>query len=204
MPVINSKDSPQLTQQGSVVADTTLQRQQSTSDQRRPPGVVASEAITGTAATVAEDKHRPASRRSQEQVAYSPDINGQSHIINKHPGNFAQSVTVEESDTAQGLRRNTAESMNQTQAYMEVHPSHMPSAQPYHPHGPPSGPLGPYGQHYHSAALLPTGSTYGPSADSYPSYNGYGGMTSPPATSHSVPPPMTSQVGSQILPIPGE
>lgn len=70
----------------------------------------------------------------------------------------------------------------------------MPSAQAYPAH-PPAAPLGHY-NHYPSTVMTP--SQYAPSASSY---YGYGSVTSPQSATH---PPMSSQVGGQILPHPGK
>ncbi|KAL5335022.1 hypothetical protein BJX70DRAFT_335839 [Aspergillus crustosus] len=91
-------------------------------------------------------------------------------------------------------------SMNQSQPYIDMH-SHMSSGQPYASHAATAGALTHYQYPQQPPVLQPT-SSYGP-ASSYSQYPYPNGVTSsqsapqPPATS------MSSQVPTQLLPLPG-
>ncbi|KAF9886138.1 hypothetical protein FE257_011963 [Aspergillus nanangensis] len=92
-------------------------------------------------------------------------------------------------------------SMNSTQPYMDVHSSHLSSAQPYASHAATAGGMAHYQYHQQPPVLQPASTTYGP-ASSYSPYAYPGGVTSsqpgpqPPASS------MSSHVPSQLLPLP--
>jgi protein SOK2 len=95
-------------------------------------------------------------------------------------------------------------SMNHTQPYMDVHSSHLSSAQPYASQAATAGGIAHYTQYHQQPPVLqPASTTYGP-ASSYSQYAYPGGVTSsqpgpqPPATS------MSSQVPAQLLPLPGK
>lgn len=85
-------------------------------------------------------------------------------------------------------------SMNQTQPYMDVHSSHLTSAQPYASQGTTSGTLVPYSYQPQPSVAYPS------AASSYPQY-GYtpNGVPAPP---QSVSQPPSSQVPAQLLPLP--
>ncbi|PGH15154.1 hypothetical protein AJ80_05666 [Polytolypa hystricis UAMH7299] len=99
-------------------------------------------------------------------------------------------------------------SMNQTQPYMDMHSSHLSSAQQYASHGASAGSVQPYQQYPQPSVLQPTSAAYAPSANSYPStYPPYtpGGVTSPQSASQHQQPvtnALTTQVPAQILPLP--
>ncbi|GMF81596.1 unnamed protein product [Aspergillus oryzae] len=92
-------------------------------------------------------------------------------------------------------------SMNHTQPYMDVHSSHLSSAQPYASQAATAGGIAHYPQYHQQPPVLqPASTTYGP-ASSY-QYAYPGGVTSsqpgpqPPTTS------VSSQVPAQLLPLP--
>jgi len=90
--------------------------------------------------------------------------------------------------------------MNQTQPYMDVHSSHLSSGQSYTSQAATAGPLTHYTP-YQQPPLLQPASTY--ATGSYSQYGYANGVTSqqttqPPSTT------MTSQVSSQLLPLPGQ
>ncbi|KAL4889794.1 hypothetical protein BDV59DRAFT_103920 [Aspergillus ambiguus] len=86
--------------------------------------------------------------------------------------------------------------MNSTQPYMDVHSSHLSSAQPYASQAAPAGGMAHY-PGYHQPPVLQPASTYGPTS-SYSQYAYPSGVTS------SQPPPssMSSHVPTQLLPLP--
>ncbi|KAE8131387.1 apses transcription factor StuA [Aspergillus pseudotamarii] len=93
-------------------------------------------------------------------------------------------------------------SMNHTQPYMDVHSSHLSSAQPYASQAATAGGIAHYPQYHQQPPVLqPASTTYGP-ASSYSQYAYPGGVTSsqpgpqPPTTS------VSSQVPAQLLPLP--
>ncbi|PGH33283.1 protein SOK2 [[Emmonsia] crescens] len=91
--------------------------------------------------------------------------------------------------------------MNQTQPYLDVHTSHLSSAQPYSSHGAPPSGIPPY--QYSQPPVLQPGSSYSSSAGS--SYHSYGypnGVTSPQSATQAVTHALSSHVPAQILPLP--
>ncbi|CAI7635344.1 unnamed protein product [Penicillium bialowiezense] len=88
-------------------------------------------------------------------------------------------------------------SMNQA-PYMDVHSSHMSSAQSYAPQGATAGAMSHYSYHPQPPVMQPA-SSYPPPG--YPQY-GYNGVTSPP-TGHP-PSTMGGQMPAQLLPLPGK
>ncbi|RLL92947.1 hypothetical protein CFD26_100258 [Aspergillus turcosus] len=92
-------------------------------------------------------------------------------------------------------------SMNQTQPYMDVHSSHLSSAQPYASQAATAGAMAHYPQYHQQPPVLQPASTYGP-ASSYSQYAYPSGVAS---TQPAPPPPstsMSSQVPAQLLPLP--
>lgn len=97
----------------------------------------------------------------------------------------------------------TLGSMNQTQPYLDVHASHLPSAQPYSSHSTSASGIPPY--QYSQPPVLQPGSSYSSSgASSYPSYGYPNGVTSPQSATQAVTNTMSSHVPAQILPLPGK
>ncbi|KMW69476.1 hypothetical protein BDDG_13619 [Blastomyces dermatitidis ATCC 18188] len=93
-------------------------------------------------------------------------------------------------------------SMNQTQSYLDVHTSHLSSAQPYSSHGTPASSIPPY--QYSQPPVLQSGSSYSSSgASSYPSYGYPNGVASPQSATQAVTNALSSHVPAQILPLPG-
>ncbi|PGG97448.1 protein SOK2 [Blastomyces parvus] len=91
--------------------------------------------------------------------------------------------------------------MNQTQSYLDVHTSHLSSAQPYSSHGAPASSIPPY--QYSQPPVLQPGSSYSSSgASSYPSYGYPNGVTSPQSATQAVTNALSSHVPAQILPLP--
>ncbi|PGH14785.1 hypothetical protein AJ79_02801 [Helicocarpus griseus UAMH5409] len=91
--------------------------------------------------------------------------------------------------------------MNQTQPYMDVHTSHLSSAQPYSSHGTPATGVPPY--QYSQPPVLQPGSSYASTASS--SYSSYGypnGVTSPQSATQGVTNALSAHVPAQILPLP--
>lgn len=99
--------------------------------------------------------------------------------------------------------QNAIGSMNQTQPYMDVHSSHLSSAQPYASQGATAGSLTHY-QPYQQPPVLHPGSTTYASTGSYSHYGYANGVTSPQAASQPPTTSMTSQVPAQLLPLPGK
>lgn len=93
-------------------------------------------------------------------------------------------------------------SMNHTPPYMDVHSSHLSSAQPYASQAATAGGMSHYSYPQHPPVLQPASTTYGP-ASSYPQY-GYGPVTSPQSATQPPATSMTSQVHAQLLPLPGK
>lgn len=95
--------------------------------------------------------------------------------------------------------------MNQTQPYMDVHPSNLSSAQSYTPHGAPAASLPPqYHQYPQPPVLQPGATSYASSAaSSYPSYGYSNGVTSPQSGPQPVTNSLVPQTPAQILPLPG-
>ncbi|GES66168.1 APSES transcription factor StuA [Aspergillus terreus] len=85
--------------------------------------------------------------------------------------------------------------MNSTQPYMDVHSSHLSSAQPYASQAAPAGSMTHY-PGYHQPPVLQPASTYGPAS----SYSQYAYPTS--VTSSQPPSSMGSHVPTQLLPLP--
>ncbi|KAJ5605943.1 hypothetical protein N7510_008724 [Penicillium lagena] len=117
--------------------------------------------------------------------------------LDPFPADFLQSVSAAEafypSPTSLG-------SMNQTAPYMDVHSSHLSSAQPYASQGATSGAMSHYPYHHQPPVLQPA-SSYAPAA-SYPQY-GYGNpVTSPPTGHHPPPSSLGGQMPAQLLPLP--
>lgn len=114
-----------------------------------------------------------------------------------------QEYSLQQNPVSDGFYQNQTSlgSMNQTQSYIDVHSSHLSSAQPYAPHAATAGGLAHY-QYQQPPVLQPASTTYGP-ASSYSQYAYPGGVTSsqggpqPPTTS------MSSGVPTQLLPLPG-
>jgi protein SOK2 len=94
--------------------------------------------------------------------------------------------------------------MNQTQPYMDVHPSHFSSPQPYASHGATAGAMASYPHYQQPPVLQQPGSTGYPSTASSYSYGYTNGVTSPQTTSQPPSTSMSSQVPAQLLPLPGE
>lgn len=96
-------------------------------------------------------------------------------------------------------------SMNQTQPYMDMHSSHLSSAQSYAPQGATAGSLPHYQPYQQQPPVIQQGSTtYAPASGTYPSYGYSNGVTSPQSGSQPVSTAMNSQVPAQLLPLPGE
>lgn len=94
-------------------------------------------------------------------------------------------------------------SMNHPQSYMNVHPSHLSSAQPYAPHGATAGSIPHYHQYHQQPPMLQSApSTYAPAA--YPQYGYAGGLPSPQPATHPPTTSVGSQVPAQLLPLPGK
>ncbi|EEH49188.2 uncharacterized protein PADG_05267 [Paracoccidioides brasiliensis Pb18] len=92
-------------------------------------------------------------------------------------------------------------SMNQTQPYLDVHTSHLSSAQPYSSHGTPATGIPPY--QYSQPPVLQSGSSYSSTgSSSYPSYGYSNGVTSPQSATQAVTNALTAHVPAQILPLP--
>ncbi|KAJ9209244.1 hypothetical protein DTO166G4_9163 [Paecilomyces variotii] len=91
--------------------------------------------------------------------------------------------------------------MNQTQPYMDVHSSHLSSAQPYASQGATAGSLTHYQPYQQPPVLHPGSTTYAPTG-SYSHYGYANGVTSPQAASQPSTTSMTSQVPAQLLPLP--
>lgn len=87
--------------------------------------------------------------------------------------------------------------MNSTQPYMDVHSSHLSSAQPYASQAAPAGAMTHY-TGYHQPPVLQPASTYGPAS----SYSQYAYPNS--VTSSQPPSSMGSHVPTQLLPLPGK
>lgn len=93
-------------------------------------------------------------------------------------------------------------SMNQTQPYMDVHSSHLSSAQPYASHAATAGGITHYPQYHQQPPVLqPASTSYGP-ASSYTQYAWPAGVTS--SQGHQPPTSMSAQVPAQLLPLPGK
>ncbi|PLB47057.1 apses transcription factor StuA [Aspergillus steynii IBT 23096] len=90
--------------------------------------------------------------------------------------------------------------MNQTQPYMDVHSSHLSSAQPYASHAATAGGIPHYQYHQQPPVLQPASTSYGP-ASSYSQYAYPGGVTSSQG-GHQPPTSMGAQVPAQLLPLP--
>lgn len=90
-------------------------------------------------------------------------------------------------------------SMNHTPPYMDVHSSHLSSAQPYASQAATAGGMSHYSYPGQPPVLQPASTTYGP-ASSYSQY-AYPGVTSPQSATQ---PPTTSMTAAQLLPLPGE
>ncbi|BCR89117.1 uncharacterized protein ACHE_50315S [Aspergillus chevalieri] len=87
--------------------------------------------------------------------------------------------------------------MNHTPPYMDVHSSHLSSAQPYASQAAAAGGISHYSYPGQPPALQPASTTYGP-ASSYSQY-AYPGVTSPQSATQ---PPTTSMTAAQLLPLP--
>lgn len=96
------------------------------------------------------------------------------------------------------MNLSSAHSMNQAQPFMDIHPSHLSSAQPYASQGVTSGALVAY-SHYQQPPVLQPGSTYPSAAGSYQYGYPNGVAQSPQGTQ-----PPSSQVPAQLLPLPGK
>lgn len=83
---------------------------------------------------------------------------------------------------------------------MDVHSSHLSSAQPYASQAATAGGMSHYSYPQQPPIMQPASSTYGP-ASSYPQY-GYG-VTSPQSATQPPSTSMSSQVQAQLLPLPG-
>ncbi|KAK2775925.1 hypothetical protein FQN52_003860 [Onygenales sp. PD_12] len=102
---------------------------------------------------------------------------------------------------SEGYNHNQSGSMNQTQQYMDVHASHLSSAQSYSSHGAPASGIPPY--QYSQPPLLQSGSApYPSSASSYPPYGYPNGVTSPQSATQAVTNALSSHAPAQLLPLP--
>ncbi|KAJ5860562.1 uncharacterized protein N7529_007872 [Penicillium soppii] len=90
-------------------------------------------------------------------------------------------------------------SMSHAQPYMDVHSSHMSSAQSYPPQGTTAGAMSHYQYHQQPPVMQPA-SSYQPAP--YSQYGYPNGVTSPP-TGHP-PSTMGGQMPTQLLPLPGK
>ncbi|KAK2750717.1 hypothetical protein FQN57_002790 [Myotisia sp. PD_48] len=93
----------------------------------------------------------------------------------------------------------TLASMNQAQPYMDVHPSHLSSAQPFTPQGSAAENISHYPSYQQPPLMQPGPSTYAPSHN-YPQYGYPNG--SPQSNNQPVTNALTPQVSGQILPLP--
>lgn len=90
-------------------------------------------------------------------------------------------------------------SMNHTPPYMDVHSSHLSSAQPYASQAATAGGMSHYSYPQQPPIMQPASSTYGPAS----SYHQYGyGVTSPQSATQPPSTSMSSQVQAQLLPLP--
>lgn len=91
--------------------------------------------------------------------------------------------------------------MNQQTQYMDSHQSYSSAGQSYASQPTTSQ----YPQYPHQPAVLQPGpGNYAPSPTYNQQYAYSNGVTSPPGSGHSVPPPMGSQISSGMLPLPGK
>lgn len=92
--------------------------------------------------------------------------------------------------------------MNQTQSYMDVHSSHLSSAQPYASHASSSSALPNYHQYHQQPPVLqPASAAYGP-ASSYSQYGYPSSVTSPQSAAQPATSSVSSQMPSQLLSLP--
>lgn len=96
------------------------------------------------------------------------------------------------------MNLSSAHSMNQAQPFLDMHPSHLSSAQPYASQGVTSGALVAY-SHYQQPPVLQPGSTYPSAAGSYSQYGYPNGVAQSPQSGTQ---PPSSQVPAQLLPLP--
>jgi protein SOK2 len=161
------------------------------------PGSTSSSARTslsgGTAPTISEARTPPS----------SVDLVGGGHGRLSLESSASQDYAVAQNPVSDNYYPNptTLGSMNQ-QPYMDVHSSHLSSAQPYASQAATAGAMGHYPQYHQQPPVLQPASTYGP-ASSYSQYAYPSGV----ASSQPAPPPpssMSSQVPAQLLPLPGK
>lgn len=162
------------------------------------PGSTTSSARTslssGTAPTISEVRTPP-----------SVDLVAGGHGRLSLESSASQDYTVAQNQVSDSYYPNPTPlgSMNQTQPYMDVHSSHLSSAQPYASHAATAGAMAHYPQYHQQPPVLQPASTYGP-ASSYSQYAYPSGV----ASSQTAPPPpstsMSSQVPAQLLPLPGK
>ncbi|PLN77122.1 hypothetical protein BDW42DRAFT_8259 [Aspergillus taichungensis] len=88
--------------------------------------------------------------------------------------------------------------MNQTQPYMDVHSSHLSSAQAYGSQAATAGGMPHYQYHQQPSVLQPASTTYGPAS----SYTQYAYPHSVASSQPGPPSSMSSQVPHQLLPLP--
>ncbi|GIC84965.1 KilA-N domain-containing protein [Aspergillus udagawae] len=160
------------------------------------PGSTSSSARTslssGTAPTISEARTPP-----------SVDLVAGGHGRLSLESSASQDYTVAQNPASDSYYPNPTPlgSMNQTQPYMDVHSSHLSSAQPYASQAPTAGAMAHYPQYHQQPPVLQPASTYGP-ASSYSQYAYPSGV----ASSQPAPPPpstsMSSQVPAQLLPLP--
>jgi enhanced filamentous growth protein 1 len=91
--------------------------------------------------------------------------------------------------------------MNQNQPYMDMHSSHMSSAQPYTPQSATAPGLSHYSQYQQPQVIQPGPTHYAPSPHSYGTYSYSNGVQSPQSATQ---PPSAHQVHPQALPLPGK
>lgn len=95
-------------------------------------------------------------------------------------------------------------SMNHTPPYMDVHSSHLSSAQPYASQAATAGGISHYSPYPTQPPVLqPASTTYGP-ASSYSHYGYPGAVTSPQSATQPSATSMSSQMPAQLLPLPGK
>lgn len=88
--------------------------------------------------------------------------------------------------------------MNQTQPYMDIHSSHMSSAQSYAPQAATAGGLSHYSQYQQPPVLQPSVSNYSNTSSSYAPYGFANGVTSPHSASQT-----SGPMSSTFPPLPG-
>jgi protein SOK2 len=103
--------------------------------------------------------------------------------------------------TGEGPPQSPSRIMNQTQPYMDVHQSHLSSAQSYAPQSATAGGMAHY--QYSQPVMQPNSASYAPSPSPYPQYGYPNGVTSPQSATQPSSNSMGNQLPAQLLPLPG-